>query len=195
MRATQQRYPRWIRSSLLRRAHSPMRSASLHACAMSWTRQQSNSLGRHTDVGARSRCGSPSLGGRINSPRRFVDGCVAHRKLAQRRTCLSRNGSTPSFETRVSYSALLMVRLLVRIWGWVPGSEAWQGSLLREMRLGCLWKNCRSRRRDGCNWSGCWAALTWTMTAVSSHRTPTNLTHHPLLSSQPQSRLRPDRKW
>jgi hypothetical protein len=115
MRATRQRYPRCIRSSLLRRPHSPMSSASLRACAMSWTRQQSNSLGRHMDVGARLRCGSPSLGERINLPRRFVDGCVAHRRRAQRRTYLSRSGSTLSFATRASCSVLLMVRLLVGI--------------------------------------------------------------------------------
>jgi hypothetical protein len=115
MRATQQRYPRCIRSSLLRRPHSPMSSASQRACAMSWTRQQSNSLGRPMDVGARSRCGSQSLGGRTNLPRRFVDGCVARRRRAQRRTYLSRSGSTLSFETRASCLALLMVRLLVGI--------------------------------------------------------------------------------
>ena len=72
------------------------------------------------DVGARSLCGSLLLGVRhvgTNLLRCFVDGYVVHRRLAQMRTYLSRSGSTPSFETCVSYSDLnlLMVRLLVGI--------------------------------------------------------------------------------
>ena len=175
-RGTRQRHPRCIRSSLLRRPRSPLNSASVRACAMFWTRRRNSSLGRHTAVGARLRCGLLSLGGRTSSPRRFAGGCVARKRRAQRRTCRSGSGSALSSAMRASCSALLTVRLLARM---APGSEAWHGLLLRRIRLGCLWRNCRSRRRDGCSSSGCWVALRWTMMAVSS---PRSLTRHSLPS-------------
>ena len=95
---------------------------------------------RHVmDVGARSICGSLLLGGRTNSLRRFVDGYVVHRRL---------DGAASHGD----------IALVPRI-----GSVA--RMLLRDVAR-TLVDDCRSRRRDRCNWSGRWATLTWTMTAV-----------------------------
>jgi hypothetical protein len=47
----------------------------------------------------------------------------------------------------------------------VPRIGSVAGILLRDVAR-TLVDDCRSRRRDRCNWSGRWATLTWTMMAV-----------------------------